>query len=165
LPSITTLTCDPDHVQVGHEAECKAVVTGEKIAPTGTVAFSSSGTGSFGTVSCNGGGSGDNANGVGGNDRGSGYTLTCSVKYTASQAGTQTIMGSYSGDATYSGSTGTFLLNSTNQGDQVVGLAVQPADQGVNATPAKYLNLYFHELNPMQTTFGGASSASSREFG
>jgi len=127
------LTCDPGKVDVGHQTNCKAVVTGGKNAPTGTMAFLSSGHGSFGSVSCSGSGNGgDNANVVGGNDD-NGNSLKCSVKYTPTQAGSQTITGTYSGDTIYSGSIGTFLLNAANQGDQVVGLAVKSADQSANA--------------------------------
>jgi hypothetical protein len=132
------LSCDPGHVEVGHQTNCKAVVTGGKNAPTGTVAFSSSGHGSFGTVSCNGSGNGgDNANAVGGNDD-NGNSLKCSVKYTPAQAGSQTIAGTYSGDTSYSGSIGTFLLNAANEGDQLVGLAVKSADHSANANSWYY---------------------------
>ena len=133
MPSIITLTCDPSQVQVGHQANCKAVVTGGASAPKGTVAFTSSGTGSFGSVSCGANGNGDDANALGGNDEGKGNSLTCSAKYTPSQTGPQTVTGTYSGDTTYSRSVGTYLLNAVNEGDQAVGLAAKLADLNLNA--------------------------------
>jgi hypothetical protein len=146
------LTCDPGQVEVGHQANCKAVVTGGKNTPTGTVAFSSSGTGSFGIVSCKGSGNGDNANALGGNDDGNGNSLTCSVKYTPTQAGPQTITGAYSGDTAYSGSVGTFLLNAANQGDQAVGLALQSAGLNGHASSGNYAFLYGKNLDVLQTS-------------
>jgi hypothetical protein len=162
LPSITSLTCDPSQVEVGHQATCKAVVTGSKNAPTGTVAFSSTGTGSFGSVSCSGSHNGDNANAVGVNDNGNGNSLTCSVKYNPSTAGPQTITGAYSGDAVYSTSVGTFLLNAASQGDQAVGLSAQPAEQNAIAISGDYLSYYGQNLNALQTTHGVAVGASVR---
>jgi hypothetical protein len=128
------------------------VVTGGKTTPTGTVAFSSSGPGSFGIVSCSGSGNGDNTNAVGGNDNNNGNSLTCSVKYTATQAGPQTITGTYSGDTTYSGSVGTFLLNAAKQGDQAVGLAAKSAGLNAHASSGNFAVLYGKDLNVLQTS-------------
>src|SRR5207249_39709 len=82
---------------------CTATVSdaspGTASTPTGSVAFSSSGSGTFTPTSC---------------------TLsseTCSVTYTPSAVGTgtHTVTGSYGGDATHNTSSGTFALTVTNR--------------------------------------------------
>jgi hypothetical protein len=87
----TAVSCDPSSVAIGAPSDCTATVTGS--SPTGTVNWSSSGSGTFSSDSC---------------------TLsdgTCSVTYTPSEGGGATITASYGGDTNNAGSSGTFALS------------------------------------------------------
>ncbi len=85
---IMTISCNPTPVQVSQAATCSALVTdiapGSATTPTGTVSWTSSGSGSFSSATCS--------------LSGSGVSATCSVDYTAHAAGSQVIKGTYGGD-------------------------------------------------------------------
>ncbi|HXB65228.1 MAG TPA: Ig-like domain repeat protein, partial [Solirubrobacteraceae bacterium] len=98
----TTLECNPTSVASGIASTCTATITdtnaGTASTPTGTVGFSSNGAGSFSTTNCTLAASATPG------------TASCSVTYTPSATGTQTITGSYGGDATHAlSSNGTSL--------------------------------------------------------
>ena len=93
--SSTSVSCGPNPVQLGHDAECEATVTSPVGGLTGQVSFSSGGNGAFGSVGCN-------DNGFTGN----GGSLVCNAKYTPSATGNLTITAAYSGDAHHSTSIG-----------------------------------------------------------
>ena len=101
----TTVECNPASVATGVASSCTATVTdtnaGTVSTPTGTVSFSSNGAGSFSpAASC---------------------TLvavstgiaSCTVSYTPSETGTQTITGAYGGDTTHALSSGGTPLSVT----------------------------------------------------
>jgi hypothetical protein len=93
----TSVTCSPTPIAVNAQTYCTATVTdtivGTPVTPTGSVTFSSSGAGTFGSASCSLFGTGANA--------------TCLVGYTPASGteGTQTITANYPGDSTHLGST------------------------------------------------------------
>jgi len=101
----TTDSCSPSSFQANGSTTCTAVVTdmasGTKSAPTGSVSFSSSGAGSFSSSSCLL------------TPTGTTGTASCSVLFTSTKAGTQTISASYSGDTTHSASTGSTTVTVT----------------------------------------------------
>ena len=101
----TTVTCDPSSVKSDRRTECEAVVTSTAAGPTGTMSFSSDGAGQFGRVSC-GSHHGDDKND-------NSDSLVCTVDYTPSTAGTQTITAGYPGDTYHSPSSGTFQITVT----------------------------------------------------
>ena len=83
-----TVSCNPSLVQVGQTATCSALVAdialGSANTPTGTVTWTSSGSGSFSSTTCT--------------LSGSGVSATCSVNYSGHSAGSEVITGTYSGD-------------------------------------------------------------------
>src|SRR5207249_10934456 len=91
------VTCTPSTVDVGGSTSCKATVqdtaSGNKSSPTGTVSFTSSGTGTFTGSPCT-------------LVVESGNKSSCSVTYSPSAGGTHTITGAYSGSATHASSSG-----------------------------------------------------------
>jgi hypothetical protein len=93
----TAVTCKPKKVASGKSTTCTAKVTDTTTAsdtPTGTVSWSG-GSNAFAPTSC---------------------TLsarTCSVTYTPSSTGTQTISAHYAGTATHDASTGSLKLKVT----------------------------------------------------
>jgi YVTN family beta-propeller protein len=95
----TSVSCAVAFLTDHHATPCTATVTdtspGTPITPSGTVAWKSSGKGTFSSNPCT-------LSGTGG-------TATCIVTYTASPGKPlpQTITGTYSGDADHSGSKGT----------------------------------------------------------
>jgi YVTN family beta-propeller protein len=90
----TSVVCTPSSVSSGSQTTCVATVVGN--SPTGTVAFSSSESGTFSSGSCSLSGG------------------TCSVTYTPSSSKSPvTIKGSYGGDANNEPSSGTFSLEVT----------------------------------------------------
>jgi hypothetical protein len=93
--STTTVMCNPGDLPAGSLTTCTATVSGSSGTPTGTVTFSTSGTGTFTPTN------GQCTLGAG----------TCSVTFTPSSSGLQTITGAYGGDAGNGPSTGTFQLN------------------------------------------------------
>ena len=99
--SSTSVTCSPTSVIVNQTTFCRATVAdaslGTSSSPTGNVAWSSSGAGTFSTPTC---------------------TLSsgsCSVTYVPSSSGTETnvITGGYGGDMNHDTSSGTFNLGVT----------------------------------------------------
>jgi hypothetical protein len=118
----TSLTCRQSDVKDegdeggdngnGNTFRCTARVTAKDgSTPTGSVTFTSSDSnGKFGTVTCATRGNNGDGRSV---DKGEGQsnTLTCTVDYTPSSKGTQTITATYSGDATHSPSSATFKLH------------------------------------------------------
>src|SRR5207249_833277 len=91
----TSVSCAPSSVAVDSATACTATVTNGSGAniPTGTVSWTSDGTGTFSAASC------------------IPYaTLNRSVKYTPTAVGTGThiITGTYRGDVTHATSTGSF---------------------------------------------------------
>jgi len=101
-PTSTTITsCTPASINFGSATMCTALVNdtdiGIGIIPTGTVAFTSSGPGTF----------------IGSPCTLSQQVATCQVTYTptGTTARTDTITASYSGDASHDTSTGTFPVN------------------------------------------------------
>jgi len=114
-PQPTTLALTCDTTIVNSKTTCTANVQASKNSNgqlSGTVSFSSSGAGSFGTVKCGpSNGNHGNGNSIRTQDPGrGGDNLQCSVAYTPSASGSQTIAGSYSGDTYNSGSSGQFAL-------------------------------------------------------
>ena len=103
IPTTTSLACNPSSVQPGKATRC--VADAESAAggsPTGGVTFSSSDPhGAFGKVACS----------TQNYPRSEGRQLECTVDYTPSAAGAQTITAAYPGDSTHSSSMGAFLLN------------------------------------------------------
>ena len=99
--STTIINCAPASINLGSATMCTALVNdtdiGIGIIPTGTVAFRSSGTGTF----------------VGSPCTLSQQVATCEVTYTptGTTARTDTITAIYSGDASHDTSTGTFPVN------------------------------------------------------
>jgi hypothetical protein len=93
----TTLECNPTSVATGVGSSCKATVSdtnaGTVSTPTGTVSFSSNGMGSFSASSCTL--AATSMTGV----------ASCSVTYTPSAMGNQTITGDYGGDSNHASST------------------------------------------------------------
>lgn len=90
--SITVVSCSPQTVIVGSLATCTATVTG--YAPTGTVAWTNTGTGTFSSKSCTLSGA---------------STGTCQVTFTPENSAT--ITATYNGDSDNLGSLGTFQVN------------------------------------------------------
>ena len=103
IPTTTSLACNPSSVQPGKATRCVADVESQDgSSPTGGVTFSSSDShGAFGKVACS----------TQSYPRSEGRQLECTVDYTPSVAGAQTITAVYSGDSTHSSSKGAFLLN------------------------------------------------------
>ncbi len=87
----TTVTCSPSSVSVGTATSCKAVVTNASgstaATPAGSVSFTSDGSGLFASS-----GSCTLADGQ------------CTLSYTPSAVGSQTIAATYAGDSTHAGS-------------------------------------------------------------
>jgi hypothetical protein len=81
---------------------------------TGQVSFTSDGQGAFGAVRCGHGNRGNDDASTGGGSQGP--SLVCTVKYTPSATGTQTITATYPGDTYHSSSSGTFQISVTNTG-------------------------------------------------
>jgi len=101
----TTIECNPASVASGVSSSCKATVTdtnaGTVSTPTGTVGFSSNGAGAFSpAASCT---LAAVSTGI----------ASCTVTYTPSAKGTQTITGGYAGDATHAISSGETPLTVT----------------------------------------------------
>ncbi len=100
----TTVECNPASVATGVASTCTATVTdtnaGTVSTPTGTVGFSSNGAGTFSATNC------ALAAGATG-------TASCSVTYTPSATGTQTITGAYGGDTSHASSTNGAALTVT----------------------------------------------------
>jgi hypothetical protein len=92
----TAVSCSPQSVAIGAPSDCTATVTGS--SPTGTVNWSSSGSGTFSSDAC------------------SLSDGTCSVTYAPSAAGGATINASYGGDTNNAGSSGTFALSTAGSG-------------------------------------------------
>lgn len=90
--STTVVNCNPQTVIVGSLATCTATVTG--YAPTGTVAWTNTGTGTFSSKSCTLSGS---------------STGSCQVTFTPQNSAT--ITATYNGDSNNLGSLGTFQVN------------------------------------------------------
>ncbi len=102
----TTVECNPASVATGVPSTCTATVSdtnaGTVSTPTGTVGFSSNGAGSFSpATSCTLAASGTTG------------VASCSVTYTPSATGTQTITGAYGGDTTHASSTNGTSLSVT----------------------------------------------------
>lgn len=100
----TTLTCLPNPVASGSATTCQATVSdisaGTKTAPTGSVGFSATGSGAFSAPNCS------LANPTA-------TSASCSLTYTPSASGAQTITAGYAGDATHLSSSKTFSLGVT----------------------------------------------------
>ena len=100
--SSTSVSCSPSALRPKHSTTCQASVTdtssGTPITPTGSVSWSSSGTGTFSPTSCI----------VSGN----GSTATCTVTYTPSsgRASIQQITATYTGDTDHLSSSGSTTI-------------------------------------------------------
>src|SRR6266568_1468063 len=111
--SAVTLSCTSP-IAIGQGSTCTAIATdtsssGTAITPTGTVSFSSTGSGSLSATSCTlSGGS-------------------CSVSFTGSAVGTATVNGTYAGDVAHTGSSNT--LSS-------ITITVLPPDFSLNSNPS-----------------------------
>jgi hypothetical protein len=89
--SATSVACSPSTVVSNAVSSCTAIVTdtsSSPVTPTGGVYFTSNGLGSFTPGSCSLGTQ-------------SSSTATCSVNYSPSSAGKQTILASYAGDTSH----------------------------------------------------------------
>ena len=104
--SSTSVSCNPSSVAVNQPTQCTATVTDTSsmpTSPTGPVSFTTSSSGTFTpSNSCS-------LNPI------SSSASNCSVSYTPNPGseGTHVITGTYSGDLTHSGSSGTFSLTVT----------------------------------------------------
>lgn len=102
--SSTTVSCTPDPVALGAPASCTATVTdaggGTPVTPTGTATFSSDGSGAFMPIE----GECELVAGEAG-------AASCSVNYTPSAVGSETITADYAGSSGHSGSSNTTTLN------------------------------------------------------
>ena len=94
-----SVACSPVYLTPSESTECVATVSAANGTPSGTVAWTATGSGSFAHVSCNGNGYGN-----------SGNPLTCQATYTPSSTGEQIVKASYGGDASHTGSSGTFAV-------------------------------------------------------
>jgi hypothetical protein len=102
----TTMECNPASVATGVASSCTATVTdtnaGTVSTPTGTVGFSSNGSGAFSpATSCTLAASATTG------------VASCTVTYTPTTTGTQTITGAYGGDTTHAPSSGGTSLSVT----------------------------------------------------
>jgi phosphate transport system substrate-binding protein len=88
----TTVSCSSASVFVHSAVTCKATVVGTGSVPTGTVTWSSSGSGTFSKLTCR-------------LSKGA-----CSVKFTPTTAGSMLLTAVYGGDSRNSPSTGSYLL-------------------------------------------------------
>ena len=96
-PTTTSVACSPAALTLPASTSCTATVTDTAAlgAPTGTVAFSSTGPGSFGSpASCSLLATG-------------GAQSACQLSFTPSLAGAQTITAAYLGDVMHAASSGT----------------------------------------------------------
>jgi hypothetical protein len=121
----TAVSCSPNAVAVDAPTTCTATVTdteaGTTNTPTGTVRFSSSGAGSFGSDQCS--------------LSGSGVSARCSVTYTPSAVGSQTITAGYAGDAAHTPSSGSRSLGvDVRSAQTTVGCAPNPVAVGRQTT-------------------------------
>ncbi len=122
-PTNTSVNCTPSPVQVGVATTCTATVAdtgnGTPSTPSGTVNWSSNGSGSLNSANCTLSGSGNSA--------------SCSVTYTPSAvgSGTHVITASYSGDAAHATSSGSFNLTVSTQ-------ATRPTSTSVDCTPPSF---------------------------
>ncbi|HET6865935.1 MAG TPA: Ig-like domain repeat protein, partial [Solirubrobacteraceae bacterium] len=93
----TSVSCSPGSVAAGQATTCTATVsdTTGGSDPTGSVAFSSDSSGSFGS-----------GNSCALTATGNGDVASCSIAYTPAVAGTHTITARYGGDATHDPSAG-----------------------------------------------------------
>ena len=102
--SSTSVSCSPSTTENSHPTNCIVVVTdtspGTPIVPSGTVAWSTSGSGVFNSTTCALVGT-------------SSSTASCSVVYTPDpgKPRLETITGTYSGDRDHSGSSGSATVN------------------------------------------------------
>src|SRR2546425_2509888 len=106
--STTTISCTPSKVDVNQPTSCSTTVTdtsANPTTPTGTITFASNGPGAFSVASCP--------------LSGTGATASCSVTYTPTAIGAQTITGSYGGDSAHTTSSGTANINPTNTSTSV----------------------------------------------
>src|SRR6266702_2300090 len=133
--TMTSLTCTPSSLPVNGVTTCNAVATdifgSGATTPTGAVFFSSNGTGSFSTNTCN--------------LSGNGATAACSVSYspTALGNGFQNIFSTYGGDSKHMSSSGNTILTVTTS---TVGGTEIPIDK---------LALIAPYLPPTLTLLGG----------
>src|SRR5437660_1384885 len=101
----TSLTCTPSSLPVNSITTCSAVVTDVSgsgaSTPTGTIFFSSNGTGSFSTNTCS--------------LSGTAATAACSVSYSPTSVGSgiQSIFSTYGGDAKHMSSSDNTILTVT----------------------------------------------------
>lgn len=104
-----TLSCSPASEVVGSATDCEATVQGSGPAPTGRIAWSSSGSGKFSKTSCR------LSNG------------TCSVKFTPTAAGSSVgLLASYGGNSRDYPSAEAYILNVT----------MKASETTVSCTPA-----------------------------
>jgi hypothetical protein len=112
-PSSTSISCSPATVGVGSQTSCTATVSGS--SPTGTVSWTSTGSGTFSSTLC---------------------TLSsgsCSVNYTPSSTSQTTIMASYSGDANNAGSSNSYSLT-VNAATSSTTVSCSPSSIGVGSS-------------------------------
>jgi hypothetical protein len=160
LPSsIVTLSCSPTPVVVGSATNCKATVQtlgssssslSSASVPTGSIAWSSSGSGSFSHTSCK------LKKGV------------CSVKFTPNSAGSPVgLLASYSGDFRDSPSTGAYVLNVTEKASKTV---VSCSATGISGGSPKEVTCKakvtgYSPTGTVSWSQGGGSSGGSEEVG
>jgi len=101
------VNCSPNPVTTNSSTNCTATLTdtdvGAVITPTGTVSFASNSTGTFNLPTCS-----LTATATTG-------VANCSVSYTPSIAGHHKITGSYAGDSSHTGSSGSATVTVTTQ--------------------------------------------------
>jgi hypothetical protein len=111
----TGVSCSPGTVAVGQATRCTVTVTdpvgGPGSTPSGRVMFARTGGGEFNAPECT--------------LLGAGRSATCSVTYTPSATGSQTITADYRGDAGHADSSGSETVT-----------VLRPASTGVSCVPA-----------------------------
>src|SRR5436309_367564 len=103
----TAVNCGPNPVNTNSSTNCTATLTdtdvGAVITPTGSVSFASNSTGTFNLLTCS-----LTATATTG-------VSSCSVSYTPGTAGHHKITGSYAGDSSHTGSSGSATVTVTAQ--------------------------------------------------
>jgi hypothetical protein len=171
----TTVNCEPSPLalEAGSSA-CTSTVTdvesgGTPNVPTGTVEYTSENTGgTFSASTCELASNGD------------GVSSSCAVEYTQSEAGSPTITGTYSGDASESPSSGTASPSFTNRSTTTelsctpseppldtpttCTITVNDTSSGTTSAPAGSISIKLHGVGTFSShkcTLVAASASSS----
>jgi parallel beta-helix repeat protein len=114
--TLTTVTCTPSTVGANQASTCTATVAdtsqGTTSTPTGSVTWTTTGPGNFGSTICT--------------LAGTLATASCHVTYTPTTTGSQQITGNYGGDAAHPVSSGSFTIS----------VGATPTSTSVTCTPS-----------------------------